>query len=64
MYLILIAWFYVVLMFSVAQNDLARAVFFLVFLGVLPVWGCAWIVHKRRTIKAQLAQEEVDDRST
>lgn len=64
MYLILIAWLYVVMMFSVAQNDLSHTVFFLVFLGILPVWGCVWIVHRRRMIKTRIAQEAAGDRST
>ncbi|WP_203525664.1 hypothetical protein [Crenobacter caeni] len=53
MYLALIGWLYVVLMFSIAQESVVATVFYLLFLGVLPVVLIGWMRRVRRRERAQ-----------
>jgi len=53
MYLALIGWLYVVLMFSLAQERVLATVFYLLFLGVLPVVLIGWMRRVRRRERAR-----------
>lgn len=58
MHIIWIAYLFVVLMFSVAQPSIARALIYMVILAVIPTLFLAWVLRKRRRNKMQKQQDK------
>ncbi|MBP6561936.1 MAG: hypothetical protein KA214_00515 [Neisseriaceae bacterium] len=48
MYIIWVAYLYVVLMFSAVQESIARMVIYMVFLAVIPTLVMGWVLRQRR----------------
>lgn len=58
MYIIAIAWLYVVVMIAVVSDSILKGVIRLLFLGVLPVGLWLWMsVRRHRNRVAQAAEE-------
>ncbi|MBP6115651.1 MAG: hypothetical protein KBC57_10965 [Neisseriaceae bacterium] len=58
MYIIWVAYLYVVLMFSVVQESIARMIIYMVFLAVIPTIVVGWMLRqKRRNQKAKQQSE-------
>lgn len=58
MYIIAIAWLYVVVMIAVVSDSILKAVIRLLFLGVLPVGLWLWMsVRRHRNRLAQAADD-------
>jgi biotin transporter BioY len=54
MYLIVIAWLYVIVMFSAAQDNVVAGVLTFIFLGLLPLVLWVWMkVHRLRARREQ-----------
>ncbi|WP_438515196.1 hypothetical protein [Craterilacuibacter sp.] len=54
MYLIVIAWLYVIVMFSAAQDNVVAGVLTFVFLGLLPLVLWVWMkIHRLRARREQ-----------
>lgn len=59
MYIIWVAYLYVVLMFSAVQESIARMVIYMVFLAVIPTIGMGWVLRQRR--RNQKAKQQSQD---
>lgn len=58
MYIIAIAWLYVVVMIAVVSDSILKGVIRLLFLGILPVGLWLWMsVRRHRNRLAQAAEE-------
>ena len=54
MYLIVIAWLYVIVMFSAAQDNVVAGVLSFIFLGLLPFVLWVWMkIHRLRARREQ-----------
>jgi hypothetical protein len=60
MYIIAIAWGYVILMMAITASSLARGLSVAFFLGVLPIGLLAWAVGSPRRRKRSVLGEVTD----
>ncbi|WP_432721731.1 hypothetical protein R0381_002175 [Jeongeupia wiesaeckerbachi] len=58
MYILLIGYLYVVVMFAAASGSIAKAVVWIVLLGVLPTWLLVWLKRRGQIVRERKAAEE------
>lgn len=58
MHIIWIAYLFVVLMFSVAQPSIARALIYMVVLAVIPTLFLAWVLRVRKRNRQQKQKDK------
>jgi hypothetical protein len=63
MYIVAIAWAYVILMMAVTASSLGKGLAVAFFLGVLPLWLLVWAVGspRRRSVLDQSVLDQVAD---
>ncbi|WP_200916846.1 hypothetical protein [Jeongeupia sp. HS-3] len=57
MYILLIGYLYVVVMFAAASGSIAKAIVWILLLGVLPSWLIVWLKRRGQIVRARKMAE-------